>query len=100
MAENQHESLNVEDTDSSQLDRNLYEVKILHHNVQSFNNSLLYISISLTFGDINVNVLCFTEHWLRENQLISIYIYIYIDQFMLMSSFSRSSRNGGVSGIF
>jgi hypothetical protein len=38
----------------------------------------------------------FTEHWLRENQLIS----IYIEQFMFVSSFSRFSRNGGGSGIF
>ena len=74
MAEHHHESLNVKDSETSKLDLNLYELKILHHIVQSLNNKLLEISISLTFDDISVDVLCFTEHWLRENQLNSIYI--------------------------
>jgi len=39
MAENQHESLDVEDNETSQLDLTVYEVKILHHNVQNINNS-------------------------------------------------------------
>ena len=96
MAGHLHKSLHVKDTETSKLDLNLYELKILHHNVQSLNNMLLEISISLSFDDISVYVLCFTEYWLRENQLSS----AYNDQFKLVSSFSKSSRNGGGSGIF
>ena len=66
MAENQHETLNVKDAETSELDLNLYVLKILHFNVQRFNNNLLQISISLRFGNINVDVLCFTEQWLKE----------------------------------
>ena len=43
-----------------------------------------------------LNALRFTEHWLREDHLSS----VYIDQFRLVSRFSRSSRKGGGSGIF
>jgi hypothetical protein len=50
----------------------------------------------LSCDNVNVDVLCFTEHWLREDQLSS----VYIDQFRLVISFSRSSRNGRWSGIF
>ena len=50
----------------------------------------------LSFEDISVDVLCFTEHWLKENQLSS----VCIDQFKLVSSFSRSFRPGGGSSIF
>lgn len=63
--------------------------------MQSLNNKLLEISISLSFDDISVDFLCFTEHWLRENELSS----VYINQFKLVNRFSISSRNGGQSGI-
>ena len=63
--------------------------------MQSLNNKLIEISITLSLEETSVNVLCFTEHWLGENQLSS----VYIDQFKLVSSFSRSSRTGGGSSI-
>ena len=91
MAENQHESLNVKDAETSQRDLNLYVLRILHLNVQRFNNNLLQISISLSFGDINVDVLCFTEQCLRKNQLI----IVYIEQLILVRNFSRFSRKSG-----
>jgi hypothetical protein len=48
---------------------NEYKVRLLHHNVQSLNNKLLDIAIMLTAENLNVNILCFTEHWLLEAQM-------------------------------
>jgi len=96
MAGQENETLNVKVTDTSTLNLKSHELKILHHNVQSLNNKLLELSISLSIDDINADILCFTEHWLRENQLNS----VHIDQFKLVSSFSRSIRTGGGSSIF
>ena len=96
MAGQKHEALTVKDTETSKLNLKLHELKILHHNVQSLNNKLLELSISLSSDDTNADVLCFTEQWLRENEISS----VYIDQFKLVSSFSRPTRTGGGSSIF
>ena len=96
MAGQENETLNVKVTDTSTPNLKSHELKILHHNVQSLNNKLLELSISLSIDDINADILCFAEHWLGENQLNS----VYIDQFKLVSSFSRSIRTGGGSSIF
>jgi hypothetical protein len=39
-----------------------YKIRLLHHNVQSLNNTLLDIAIMLTAENLNVNILCFKEH--------------------------------------
>ena len=56
MAGQQHESLNGKDTETSKIDRNSYELKILHYNVRSTNNKLLETSVLLSFDNINVDV--------------------------------------------
>ena len=68
---------------------------ILHHNVQSLNNKLLDMAMMLTVDNLNVNILCFTEHWLLEDQMN----VLNIDQFRLVSNFSSYSTSGG-SHIF
>jgi hypothetical protein len=50
----------------------------------------------LTVANLNVNILCFTEHWLLENQMN----VLNIDQFILVSTFSRSYSTSGGSCIF
>jgi hypothetical protein len=55
MAGHQHEALNGKDTETSTIDLNSYELKILHYNVQSMNNKLLETSILLSFDNINVD---------------------------------------------
>jgi len=71
-------------------------VSILHHNVQSINNKLLELNVSLQSELADVDVLCLSEHWLREEyiQLIS------IDKIKLASNFSRSKSDHGGSSIY
>jgi hypothetical protein len=64
---------------------NDYSIRLLHHNVQSLNSKLLDITMMLIVDSLNVNILCFTEHWLLEDQMN----VLNIDQFRLVSSFSR-----------
>ena len=75
---------------------NEYEIRLLHHNVQSLNNKLLNIAVMLTAENLNVNILCFTEHWLLEARMK----VINIDYFRLVSNFSRSHSASGGSCIF
>jgi hypothetical protein len=75
---------------------NEYEIRLLHHNVQSLNNKLLDIAVMLTIENLNVNILCFTEHWLLEAQMKVINIYY----FRLVSNFSRNHSTSGGSCIF
>lgn len=51
------------------MNSNKYEIRLLHYNVQSLNNTLLDIAIMLTAENLNANILCFTEHWLSEVQM-------------------------------
>ena len=54
-----------------------FELRILHHNVQSFNNKLLDIKMMLTIDNLNANILCFIEHWLLEDQMNMLYACNY-----------------------
>ena len=74
----------------------VYEIRLLHHNVQSLSNKLLDIAILLATDYSNINILCFTEHWLLEAQLQ----VLNIDGFKLVSNFSRSHSASGGSCIF
>ena len=73
-----------------------FEIRILHHNVQSLYNKLLDIKMMLTIDNLNANMLCLMEHWLCEDQMN----VLNIDQFKLVSKFCRSSSASGGSCIF
>jgi hypothetical protein len=73
-----------------------YEIRLLHHNVQSLNTKLLDIAIMLTADNLNVNSLCFMEHWLLEAQMQ----VLNIDYFRLVSNFSRNHSASGGSCSF
>ena len=55
-------------------------VAILHHNVQSINNKLLELNALLQSELADVDVLCLSEHWLREEYIK----LISIDKFKLL----------------
>ena len=67
------------------MNSNEYEIRLLHHNVQSLNNNLLDIAITLA-----------AEHWLSLVQMN----VLNIDYFRLVSNFSRSHSTSGGSCIF
>jgi hypothetical protein len=50
----------------------------------------------LTVDNLNLNILCFTEHWLLEDQMN----VINIDQFRLVSKFCRRNSTSGGSCLF
>jgi hypothetical protein len=73
-----------------------WDQELMHHNMQSLNNKLLDIAMMLTVDNLNMNILCFTEHWLLEDQIN----VTNIDQFRLVSKFCRGNSASGGSCIF
>ena len=49
------------------LDTNSWNLTILHHNVQRLANKLIALSAFLNTSSLNF--LCFSEHWLTEEQI-------------------------------
>ena len=44
-------------------------LKVLYHNMQSLHNTLGELSLLLILNHMNMDVLCFTEHWLSSNHI-------------------------------
>jgi hypothetical protein len=73
-----------------------YKFAILHHNVQSLLNKLMEVKVLLNTTLHNIKALCFTEHWLSEDQLT----LVEINNFKLVSTFCRKDCKNGGSCIF
>jgi hypothetical protein len=58
-------------------------------------NKLLDIDLVLKSRVKNIDVLCFTEHWIKEDYLTS----IQLDQYKLVSHFGRRKYNPGGSCV-
>jgi hypothetical protein len=71
-------------------------VSIIHQNVQSINNKLLELNVILQTELEKVEVLCLSEHWLREEYIK----LISIEEFKLTSNFSRSESIHGGTCIY
>ena len=65
----QQEMINVDDKVGNRKDLNTYALKNLHHIVHTLSNELLELSILLSLEYINFYILCFTGHWLMEEQI-------------------------------
>jgi hypothetical protein len=66
-------------------------MQIFHQNVQSLNNRKLHIEVLLTDPELDVGVLCITEHWLDEKEIG----YYNFDNYSLISKFCRKSKKHG-----
>jgi exonuclease III len=71
-------------------------ITMLHHNIQSLNNKILELTVYLHNNEKLVDVLCFTEHWMVDDQIK----LINLDQYRLRSYFCRNIRRGGGVCIF
>jgi hypothetical protein len=59
--------------------------------VQSISNKLIELDLVLKSSQKNIDVLCFTEHWVKEGYLK----LIQIEQYELVSYFSRKNYDHG-----
>jgi exonuclease III len=73
---------------SNKKDLNSSVISILHCNVQNLTNKVLELAILLQSDLKDVDIFCFTEHWLKEDQLG----LTNINHFKLESNFSRISN--------
>jgi hypothetical protein len=64
----------------------------LHKNIQSIGNKQIEIDLVLKSNLKNIDVLCFAEIWLEDYPKL-----IHIDQYKLVSYFSRKNHNHGGS---
>jgi|GEM_PF-6396561 len=70
-------------------------LSVLHQNVQSISNKQIELDLVLKSSLRNIDVLCFTEHWVNADYLN----LIQIDQYKLVSYFSRKKYDHGGSCI-
>ena len=61
------------------------QLSVLHQNVQSISNKVEQLDLALKVNLGNTDVLCFTEHWVKEDYLN----LIHFDQYKLVNHFSR-----------
>jgi hypothetical protein len=71
-------------------------ISVLHQNIQSIGNKQIDVDLVLKSNLKKVDVLCFTEHWLKEYYLK----LIHTDQYKLVSYFSMKYHNHGGSCIY
>ena len=58
------ETLEVYNEEGHVMNFNDYDLRLLHHRVRNLNSKVLDMAVMLTVDNLNVNILCFTEHLL------------------------------------
>jgi hypothetical protein len=73
-----------------------FGLRLLHHNVHSLSNKKNKIRMMLSVDRLHINILCVTEHWLKEDKLNVVYIH----HFKLVGKYCRASSSLGGSCIY
>ena len=68
-------------------------LSVFNQNIQSIGNKQTEVDLALKLNLNNTDVLCFTEHWLKDDYLK----LIHLDQYKLVSYFSMKNHNHGGS---
>jgi len=76
--------------------RSTKSLNIVPQNIRSLWGKCEELEILLATELNNVEVLCFTEHWLNCNKIHA----VYINNFMLANAFCRKNSDYGGSCIF
>jgi exonuclease III len=92
----QQKTLKIEKEENMKQEHKTAVVSIFHQNVQSIKIKLLELNVILQTELEEVEVLCLSEHWMREEYIK----FISIDEFKLTSNFSRSKSIHGGSCIY
>jgi len=71
-------------------------LSVLHQNIQSKGNKQTEVDLALKLNLNNTDVLCFIEHWLKEDYLK----LIYLDPYKPVSYFSKKNHTYGGSCTF
>jgi exonuclease III len=91
-----HKTFKVVKKEKLKQEQNNTVVTVFHQNVQSINNKLLELNVIVQTELEKVDVLCLSEHWLREEYIK----LISINEFKLTSNFSRSESIHGGTCIY
>jgi hypothetical protein len=67
------------------LESNSYNLTLLHRNMESLTNKLMELSGFLDTGLLNLDVVCFSEHWLIDKQIKT----FKIEQYKLADNISK-----------
>jgi hypothetical protein len=72
------------------------KLSTLHQNIQSTGNKQIEVDLAFKLDLKDIDVFCFTERWQKEDFLK----LICIDQYKLVSYFSRAQHNHGGSCVY
>ena len=71
-------------------------VNIMHQNIQCLRNKIPELDILINNTISNIDILCVTEHWLRESE----YSFYILPNYQLASIFCRTTHRGGGTAIY
>ena len=95
MDKHQQEIVKVE-KECRNKDVNDSKLTVLHQTVQSISNKVIELDLVLKSSQKDIDVLRFTEHWVKEDYLK----LIQLEQYKLVSYFSRKKYGHGGSYLY
>ena len=92
----QQKQIGGESNDKNKINNRKQYLSVLHQNIQSISNKQIEVDLALKSNGNNIDVLCITEHWLKEDYVK----LIQLDQYKLVSYYGRKTSNHGGSCIY